>query len=351
MNPAGTKRMRSLIASFPQQLRKALEMDFSEFEVDRESNTLATEDITLCGMGGSGMSGSIVRELVQNLSVFPTITNHEHIVAPYANSDSLIIATSYSGNTEETLSAVRSATYGRIICVTSGGKLARIAKKNGYNLVKLPSGLPPRAALAYAVVAQLSILDVVNIAPDGFRKDVGEAADLLESEQQTILRIASKVAGQLAGKLTAVYCDSGMESVAMRFRQQLAENAKQLAWHHVLPEMNHNELVGWRNAHKDVGVVFLRSKFEHPRTKLRINYTAELLRKKAGYVAELRAKGKSKIAQWFYLIHLGDWISQLIGEKLGIDTLEVKEIDHQKKHLAETTKPTKPKAQRSKETA
>jgi glucose/mannose-6-phosphate isomerase len=200
-------------------------------------------------------------------------------------------------------------------------------------VVVLPSGYPPRAALAYSVIAQAGVLECFGLIGSAFRDETAAAADLIESRQHSMMEEATVLAEQLASKITVIYSDRDLEPVSLRFRQQLEENSKQLAWHHALPEMNHNELVGWRNVH-NIPVVFLRWGYEHERTALRIDFTKELIGKKAGFVGELRAAGDSRIAQSWYLVHMVDWVSQLAGEILGVDTMEVSEIEDLKLHLS-----------------
>lgn len=329
----GTEKMRELITRFPNQLREALELDLSGLAaVDAGLNT-PVKQVVFCGMGGSGIGGALAREWLAGEEPVPIIVNEDYTLPSFARDDSLVVVSSYSGNTEEALEMFRQVQGSSIVCITSGGKLGQIARDRMLPLVKLPTGLPPRAALAYSAVAHMAVLNRIGLTSDAYRQDVLKAAALLEREQEDIMKLASVVADGCAWKVTAIYAGSELETVALRFRQQLEENAKQLAWHHVLPEMNHNEVNGWQYFHSEVAGIFLRWDYEHPRTGLQLSFTQELIEKHAGFYGEIRAKGESRIAQSLYLIHVSDWVSQLIGEGRGIDTMEVKVINDLKEYL------------------
>jgi glucose/mannose-6-phosphate isomerase len=329
-----THSMRELIAAFPNQIREALNLDVSSVRAFVSANNPVTEDVTFCGMGGSGIGGSLVRELFSGKVVQPLMTQQSYHIPMYRNSNSLLVISSYSGNTEEALSMMHDAGSAQVVCVASGGLLVKEASAKGYPVVMLPPGLPPRAAIAYSFIAQVLVLECFGLISNEFRSEAEEAAALITSARTEIQEMASGVAARIVGKLPVIYSDSHLETVALRLRQQLAENAKTLAWHHVIPEMNHNELVGWREEQKELAVVFLRSEYEHPRTSLRIEFTRELIKAKAGSVSELTAQGKSPLTQSLYLIHLVDWISQGVGEAAVVDTMEVQEIDQLKAFLS-----------------
>ena len=125
-----------------------------------------------------------------------------------------------------------------------------------------------------------------------------------------------------------------LKRVITRFRQQINENAKCLGWQHVVPEMNHNELVGWAGGKEEYAVVIFRSDYEHPRSSVRLNISKEIIEKKTSSVVECHAKGNSLIAQSFYHILLGDWISVYLADLNKVDSVEVKVIDYLKAELA-----------------
>lgn len=322
--------MRELIAAFPTQLGEALALEI----MPKAEPSLAIANVLICGMGGSAFGGELVKMWTRDSLNVPIQINRGYSLPKYVSEETLAIISSYSGNTEETLEAMRSVGRAQTVCIASGGEATELAESSGYSLIRLPTGLPPRAALAYSAVAQMIALEGAGLIDGAFRNEVTNTAHLIAADQQDTEARAASVALQLAGKLVAIYAPDDLEAVAIRLRQQLAENAKVLSWNSVIPEMNHNELVGWRGVHKDVAAVFLRWEGEHERTKLRISFTKELLHERADSIIEIEAKGDSRIGQSLYLVHLVDWISQLMGEQTGLDTMEVKEIDDLKKHLA-----------------
>ena len=243
---------------------------------------------------------------------------------------------SFSGNTEETLEALRAAhdKNAEIACITSGGKLTEIAMGKGYNLITLPEAFSPRAMLTYSVVQQLFMFHHYGLINNYFVEEVKETVKLLESEEASIKDLAHQISLMLHTRTTIAYSDSSMEGVITRFRQQINENSKCLGWQHVVPEMNHNELVGWAGGKEEYAVVIFRSDYEHPRSSVRLNISKEIIEKKTSSVVECHAKGNSLIAQSFYHILLGDWISVYLADLNKVDSVEVKVINYLKAELA-----------------
>jgi glucose/mannose-6-phosphate isomerase len=159
------------------------------------------------------------------------------------------------------------------------------------------------------------------------------AQSLLQKGREQVQGLANTVAKQLNGKRIVVYSDNAISGVSERFRQQLNENSKQLAWHHALPEMNHNELVGWGGGDSTIGVVLLRSSFDNPRTMIRMDLSKKIFGHHTQTIVELCAQGESLTEQVFYLVLLGDWISLILAELNGVDPIEIKVIDFLKSEL------------------
>jgi glucose/mannose-6-phosphate isomerase len=168
----------------------------------------------------------------------------------------------------------------------------------------------------------------------GFEEGIKDAIKLLDKKEKSIQKEASRIAKKLNKKLPIIYACSGMESVAVRFRQQLNENSKILAWHHVLPEMNHNELVGWTQENDELAVVILRNEDDYKRSVKRIEISKEVFQKYTPNIIEIFSKGNSRIERSLYLIHLCDWVSAEIANLRGIDAVEVNVIDYLKGSLA-----------------
>lgn len=327
--------MDKMIAEFPEQLGKAL-------EIGGTANIRPLErpvgHILICGMGGSAIGGNLVQGFLKNHLAIPLLVNKDYQVPAFVGKHSLCIFSSYSGNTEETVAAFDQAiqTDARIICVCSGGKLLERAKANGLDYILVPSGSPsPRATLGFSVVQLLSILYKLGLTDKYFLNEVRASQGMLKTNQEKIKAAAENVAEHLAKKTPVIYAGEQLEAVALRFRQQVNENAKLLSWSSVFPEMNHNELVGWRQTYKELAVVVFRSNYDNPRTRMRMDITLQIIHKCTPNIVEIEAQGNSPERQAFYLIHLCDWISLYLAENRdSIDPVEVKVIDYLKSELA-----------------
>ena len=209
------------------------------------------------------------------------------------------------------------------------------SKSEDFDFVKLPEGKPaPRACLGYSMVQQLGILHKLGFTDASFLDQVEEAARLLSNEQDQIQEKAAHIANLLEGRLPIIYACSELEPVAIRFRQQLNENSKILAWHHVIPEMNHNELVGWRTNNSNAFVIFLRNRSDYSRNQRRIEINKEIISNYAGAVMDLYSRGDSLLVQSMYLVHLVDWVSVYLADVRGVDAMEIQVIDYLKSALA-----------------
>jgi len=325
--------MDELIAGFAGQLREAVTI---AKHAEIKSHNFPIVNIVVTGLGGSGIGGNLVYEFVSHELRIPFEVNKDYFLPNYVNKNTLVIASSYSGNTEETLNALDIAMKrkAKIVCISSGGKMIELAKQNGLDYIIVPGGNPPRASLGYSLVQQLYTLHYLNLIPNQFENELNSAIALLDAEENTIREEAIKIAAKLKGKIPIIYVTTPMASVAVRFRQQLNENAKMLCWHHVIPEMNHNELVGWRKKSDDWAVVFLRSDTDYSRNRQRIEITKEIISKYCGIILEIYSKGDSHIERALYLVHLTDWISFYLAGLHQVDAVEVNVIDCLKNSLA-----------------
>lgn len=327
--------MDKLVAGFAEQLKEAMAIGSN---VHLRTPVAEIRNVIVTGLGGSGIGGNLVSEIVGNELKVPLQVNKEYGLPAYVNENTLVICSSYSGNTEETLTAFADAIKANalIICITSGGKLLELAKQYNLDHVVIPGGNPPRSCLGYSSVQQLYVLHQLGLISKQFEQDLQHTIALLERESEHIRTLAKAIAGQLYNRIPVLYTVTQMESVAVRFRQQINENSKMLCWHHVVPEMNHNELVGWRNKIGNWAPVFLRSREDFDRNQQRIEINKEVVSKYAEHVIEIYAKGESHMERAFYLIHLGDWVSVYLAELNGVDAVEVKVIDYLKNELAKS---------------
>ena len=194
--------------------------------------------------------------------------------------------------------------------------------------------MPPRSCLGYSLTQLLFVLNAAGIISNKFEKELEDSVSLLESEKQNIKKIAAEVCENLYDKFPVIYSAAGFEGVATRFRQQVNENSKMLCWHHVIPEMNHNELVGWVDKNENIGVVIFRNSNDFSRTQSRIENNKEVFAGCTSTIIELYSKGETKLEKSIYLIHLGDWISLYMAQKRGVDATEVNVIDRLKGALS-----------------
>ena len=324
--------MDKLIHNFIDQLEEAIEIG-EKVTLSEPNNEL--RNIVISGLGGSGIGGNMTYEFCKSELSIPIQVNKSYFVPKYVNEHSLVIISSYSGNTEETLSAMEDAFNkgAHIICISSGGKVIDFAKENGLDHIIVPGGMPPRSCLGYSLVQQLYVMKELKLTSGTPLENLDTAIELLKKDQEDIKAKAKVYAKDMVGKKAVIYINAWMETVAIRWRQQINENSKALSWHHVIPEMNHNELVGWRNQEDDLYVIFLRNENDYERIQQRIDINKGIISKYAKAV-DIYSKGVSHVEKALYFIHLGDWISYYIAVEKDIDAVEVKVIDYLKSELA-----------------
>jgi glucose/mannose-6-phosphate isomerase len=325
--------MKKLVLDFPIQLQEALIIG-----KNHRFTTIPKEiaNVVVTGLGGSGIGGSIVQNYVYDKLKIPFLVNKDYSLPSFVNRRSLVIVCSYSGNTEETLMAMKQAISKRatIVCITSGGAVADLARARKMDFILVPAGMPPRSCLGYSLVQVLYVLANFGLIGNQFVREIGKAIKQMKEEEAETQKKAIGIAKKLLGKLPIIYSSALFEGVAVRFRQQLNENSKMLAWHAVIPEMNHNELVGWRDDAQDKAVVMLRSDNDYSRVQVRMEINKKIIRKHTPTIIEIHATGKSYWEQAFYLIHLTDWVSVALADMRELDATEVKVIDFLKKSLA-----------------
>lgn len=324
--------MYDVIAAFPEQLREAVEIGKAAV-INKPKVPL--RQILVTGLGGSGMGANVVMDLLGSTLRVPMLVNKDYHLPNYVNKNTLLIASSYSGNTEETVMALQQGIErgAKIVCITSGGKMAKMAKENGLDLIMLPAGRPPRGCLGYSMVQQLFVLNKLGFIGKTLLADLEKAADMLDKETDSLKKLAKKYAAKWHDKLPILYAPEGYGAVAIRWRQQINENSKMLCWHHVIPEMNHNELVGWRTKSEQWLPIFFNAPDVFVRNQYRIEINQKILSEYSNHVCELKAKGRTHLQRMLYLMFLGDWVSWYLAEQRQADAMEVKVIDYLKGEL------------------
>lgn len=325
--------MRNLIQAFPNQIIEANEIA-QKYTFKQPANKI--ENIIICGLGGSGIGAKIVANWVQDHLSLPITLVNDYTLPAFASNKSIVIGSSYSGNTEETTIAIEEAKSKGcfIFGITSGGKLKSFCEENGYDCVIVPGGNPPRSALAYSVVQLLNYLAKLNLISISLLNEMVSFSKNILENQTEIMEKGKELAAFLYGKVGVFYGESKYEGVIVRARQQFNENSKYLGWSHVIPEMNHNELVGWGGGDDRFAPVFFNAEDIHPRNKKRFEISKNAIEKKCGAIFNLDSKGNTLIERSLYLIHLVDWSSYYLCEMNKVDIMDIEIIDYLKSELA-----------------
>ena len=326
-------KMNDYINDFTNHLSEAIEI--------ANNTTLAPytkeiRNILICGLGGSGIGGTIVSDIISPKVNIPIAATKDYSIPNFVNEHTLVIANSYSGNTEETLYALEKcqARGAEIAVITSGGKLKTIAEENKYNNIIIPGNQPPRAMFGYAFTELFFMLNHYGIIDDSFKSDFDKAINLIDTEKADIQKQAMNLAKKMYKQTPVIYVAKGFEGVAVRFRQQLNENSKMLGWHNVVPEMNHNELLGWRTNVDGLAVVYFRNKCDYDRNQIRMDINKKVISKFTSNITEIWSKGDSLIENSLYHISVGDWTSWYLSEMNNVDAIEIDVIDFLKGELA-----------------
>lgn len=337
------QRMRDRIAELPVHCADAwhLVQDFSLPEAYRR-----VRNVVVLGMGGSAIGGALAAALVADECPVPVLCVGGYDLPAYAGPDTLVVGSSYSGKTEETLSAFAQALERncRLVAIATGGDLAAIAEEKGIPLLRFPPCLAPRAAIGYSLMLLLGILWRAGLIRDP-GDDLDEAIAVLEDWQQelrpetpTARNPAKRLAGQLIGRMPVVYGAGFLAPVARRWKGQFNENAKQWAVWEEMPELNHNAVVGYglpEGVREQVYVMMLRSSWDHPRIRARWDITKELLLQEGIAPDEFWGRGKSRLAQMLSFIHFGDYVSLYLAVLNGVDPTQVGPIDYLKRRLSD----------------
>lgn len=325
--------MKNIIANLSGQLEEAIKIG-SSAQIKPASKSI--EKIVVCGLGGSGIGGKIISQLLKDELKVPFLLVNDYSIPAYVDENTLVIGSSYSGNTEETLTTIYQshARGAEIAVITSGGKILELAKQHEWNYIVVPGGEQPRAMLAYSLVQQLYLLNGYGLISDKQIVDLDGVINLIRSTEDEVREEAKSLAADISGYMPIIYADSSFEGVAIRTRQQINENGKELCWHHVLPEMTHNELVGWAGGNDKLAPIYLSTSYDHPRTVHRWNICKEIISQHTSNINLVEAKGDTRLEQVFYLIHFTDWVSLFISVIKSVDPVEVDVITHLKSEMA-----------------
>lgn len=336
-----SQNMWQLMVDFPSHWAEIVEKTKDlQLNIDKEKVT----KILFAGMGGSAIGADLIRAYSLQTCPHPVQVIRHYDIPAWVDENTLFIACSFSGNTEETLSALEQALKKGVQCisVTSGGKLLVTAEKEEFDYINIPGGMPPRAALAYSFIPLFRIFQNLGYIDEG-EEALIETRELLQKAVQDFIDLnnneALTIANELNESLPIIYSDALlMEPVNLRWRGQIEENAKMLAYGNLIPEMNHNEIIGWEQIAHLTGrlcVIMLKDKDDNQRVKKRMEIVKDLVVDQALSVIEIETYGKSRLTRMFSLIQLGDWVSLYLALINKVDPTPIAKIDLLKSKLSE----------------
>jgi glucose/mannose-6-phosphate isomerase len=291
--------------------------------------------LVICGMGGSAIGADLAAAAFGSRLGRPLDVVRGYGVPSWTPPDRAIFCSSYSGNTEETLGcyAAAEAVGARRIVATTGGTLGRAARRDGVAVIEMPEGLQPRAAVGYTFAIAAEVAALAGAGP-AIRTEIDIAAAQLQAAAPAMLIKAREIAGALWGSVPLIYGCGLTAPVGYRWKCQVNENSKLPAFAHVLPEMDHNEIVGWEGAASGAfSAVLLEDRDQHPRERQRIELTAELVAERARNVIRIETEGETRTERLLWAVMLGDLLSLELAALAEVDPTPVRVIESLKDRL------------------
>jgi glucose/mannose-6-phosphate isomerase len=302
------------------------------------------QNVIVAGMGGSALAATMFTSWPGLDVPFEIVRGYD--IPAYANQKTLFVASSYSGNTEETLSALAQAQERgcQIVIIAAGGTLAEIAADKGYPYYQIPMGFQPRMAVFYNFAALVQLCVAATLLEAGRLTELHETADWLSQQQAAFLPTeptkqnpAKQMAQECMGKSPVIYAGPKLFPTAYKWKIDFNENAKNVAWCNQLPEFNHNEFLGWTShpVDKPYTVIDLRSNLENERVQKRFEVTERLLSGLRPRTHVVEAQGETLLQQLLWTIALGDFVSLYLALLNGLNPTPVDLIEKLKKSLNE----------------
>jgi glucose/mannose-6-phosphate isomerase len=294
--------------------------------------------LVVCGMGGSAVGGLLARAALGDSLGLPMLVFRDYELPSWTPPDRAVLCSSYSGNTEETLAcfAAAEAIGSRRYVATTGGRLADAARAADVPVIGLPGGLQPRHSVGYGFTVACEVAALVGVSP-GARTEIDTAAAHLDASKDAIAARSDEIAEQIGDALPLIYgCDLTVP-VAYRWKTQFNENAKRHAFDNQLPELDHNEIVGWDGdgVSGPCAAIFLLDSDQHPRQRERAELTAKLIEPEAAGVIMVETDGETRITRLLEAVLLGDLVSLHLAARAGVDPGPIEVIDRLKDELGD----------------
>lgn len=296
---------------------------------------IPSNGLIVCGMGGSAIGGDLAAAALGSRLSMPLDVVRGYAVPSWTSPDRTIFCSSYSGNTEETIACfdAAEAVGAKRIVATTGGRIAELARRDKVPVIGMPAGLQPRAAVGYTFAIAAEVAALAGAGP-AIRTEIDSSAAHLEAATDSLLAKANELAERIHGSVPLLYGCGLTATIAYRWKCQINENAKLPAFGHHLPEMDHNEIVGWAGAPEGTySAVFLEDRDQHPRERQRFELTAELIGAGAHDVIRLETEGETRTERLLWSVMLGDLLSLELAAREGVDPTPVEVIETLKDRL------------------
>lgn len=334
---------KNVLINFHKQIKESWDLyNNSKIKLDPKP----VKNILYIGMGGSAIAGNLMKDALFDTLTVPLSVVQTYYIPEFCDTSTLAVVSSYSGESEETLQTAEALKEkgAQVVVTTSGGRIEKMARDNKWNLIKLPEGYPASQALGYLFFTIYHTLGNLNLIKD-YQQD---QSDLVRFTRETIKRnnlsdrhmhnLSRELAQTIHNKIPVIYSTTPyLRSVSLRWRNRFTENSKSLAFSNVIPEMNHNEIVGWEvglPAIKDFIVIFIENENLHPRMQRRIELTKKVIKKRGVEVVDIYTSGQTILEKVFSLIIIGDWVSYYLALAYNKDPLEIDNITYLKEEMA-----------------
>jgi len=317
-----------------------------EIKIERNYSNLS--NIVICGMGGSAIGGDLSKSLINSSLRLPLVVNRNYSLPNWVNEYTMVICCSYSGNTEETLSAYHDALSkgASVIGISTGGRLTKLLDENNHDKVVIPAGLQPRAAVAFSFIPLLYLLSQLELIDKSILDEIDSSVDKIKLVRKLYSNQIDDnptytLAKQIYKTIPIIYGENHTtSSIALRWKGQLCENSKMIAYHNDIPEMNHNEIVGWEENPeilKQFSILWISDESLHARNKIRYQSSLEIVKQLPAFQKIVTLEGSSFPERFIHLLHYGDWLSYWCALMHEIDPTPVDKIDQLKQVLSKTS--------------